>query len=98
MTQQITINPTAHPDKKTERESTRMAFAEIQVCSNERTELGADRPDGNWAGIPSVDVPEWAKAEDVMGKMMNGLACQNGGMWYRAVHCAPPKADSVLAH
>jgi hypothetical protein len=91
---EIIVNPTGHPDKKTEQDSTKMAWGEIQCCGDED-----NKADGNWESVPAVDVPEWARAHDTMGKMISGHACRNdaqgGGKWYRFVHCKPPGMNTA---
>jgi hypothetical protein len=100
---EIIINPTGHIDELTENDATKMAWGEVQSCTHDDDD---NEPDGDWESVPSVDVPEWARDQDVMGAMINGQACRNdsqgGGKWFRFVHCEPPgmntsgKVDGVV--
>lgn len=45
-------------------------------------------PDGAdaWEPVKTVDVPEWIKSPEVMGRIVNGEVCQNepGSDWFMA--------------
>lgn len=99
MSREIVILPSAHADKKTENQSTKMGWAEIQSCANELDGI-KNKPDENWVAMHPDDIPAWVKKKDTMGQMMNGMSCSNaageGGLWFRAVHCQPPSAGKGL--